>query len=82
MMLKDGGLVVEQYLAKQPSGQTTCNTPFWPLMGQVGSWRGPIQSIGWSCQTLVHMVFVPTIPLNLQLQQVPNLYLLGIEGRG
>ena len=37
---------------------------------------GPIQSIGWSCQALASIYFIPTVLLNLHLQQVPNPYQL------
>ncbi len=37
---------------------------------------GPIRSIGWSCQALAPIYFIPTVFLNLHLQQVPNPYLL------
>ena len=43
-------------------------------------WRAvgldPMQSIGWSCQALAPIYFIPTVFLNLYLQQVPNPYLL------
>ena len=55
----------------------SCNTLLWPLLGLTGGPIGPIQSIGWSCQALAPICFIPTVLLNLCLQQVPNPYLLG-----
>ena len=43
----------------------------WQVVG-----LSPIWSIGWSCQTLAPIYLIPTIHLNLHLQQVPNPYLL------
>ena len=37
---------------------------------------GPIRSIGWLCQALASIYFIPTVLLNLHLQQVPNPYQL------
>ena len=37
---------------------------------------GPIRSISWSCQALAPIYFIPTVLLNLHLQQVPNPYQL------
>ena len=36
-----------------------------------------IRSIGWSCQALATICFIPTVLLNLHLQPVTNPYLLG-----
>ena len=36
----------------------------------------PIRSIGWSCQALAPLYFIPTVLFNLHLQQFPNPYLL------
>ena len=59
-----------------------CNTPLWPLLGLTGGRIGPdpinrlVPTIGWSCQALVPIYFIPTVFLNLHLQQVPNPYQL------
>ena len=58
-----------------------CNTPLWPLLGLTGGRMGPIRSIGWSCQALAPIYIIPTVLLNLHLQQVPNLYLIIARGR-
>ena len=58
-----------------------CNTPLWPLLGQTGSWIGLILSIHWSCQARAPICFIPTVLLNLHLQQVANPYLLGARSR-
>ena len=55
----------------------TCNTPLWPLIGQTGGQIGLIWSVGWSRQALAPICFIPSVLLNLLLQQVPNPYLLG-----
>ena len=57
----------------------SCNTPLWPLLGLTSSRRGPIQSIGLSCQAQAPTCFILTVLLNLHLQQVPNPYLLGVR---
>ena len=44
-----------------------CNTPFWPLVGLVVGWIGPIRSIGWSCQALPPICFIPIVLLNMHL---------------
>ena len=59
----------------------TCNPPLWPLLGQVGTRIGPIQSVGWSYQALVPICFFRTILLNLHTQQILNPYLLGARRR-
>ena len=53
------------------------NTPLWPLLGLTDGRIGPIRSIGWPCQGLAPICFIPTVLLNLHLQQVPNPYPLG-----
>ena len=59
----------------------SCNTPFWPLLSLTGGWIGLVWSIGWSCQALAPVCFIPTVLLNLHLQQIPNPYLLGVRRR-
>ena len=58
-----------------------CNTLLWPLLGLTGGRIGSIRSIGWSCQALATIYFIPTVLLNLHLQQVPNSYRLGARRR-
>ena len=58
-----------------------CNTPLWPLLSLMGGQIGPIRSIGWSCQALAPIYFIPTVLLNLHWQQVPEPYLLGARRR-
>ena len=59
----------------------TCNTPLWSLLDQTGGRIGPIRSIGWSCQALAPICFIPTVLLNLHKQQISNTYLLGAKRR-
>ena len=80
-MLKDGILVVEKYLDRQPRDQATCNIPFCSLLGKTSARTGPIRSIGWSCQALAPICFVLIVFFNLHLQKAPNPYLLGAKRR-
>ena len=59
----------------------TCNIPLWPLFGLTGGRISPIQSIGWSYQVLAPIYFIPTVLLNLHLQQVPIFFLLLVARR-
>ena len=81
MMLKHGILVVEQYLVRQPSRQATYNTSLWPSLGLTGGRTDPIRSVCWSFQAIVATCFIPTVLFNLQLQKIPNPYLLRARRR-
>ena len=77
---KDGILVVKQSLIRR-LWTMSCNPLFWPLLGLMGGRISPIRSVGWSCQALAPIYFIPIILLNLHLQQVPNTYLLAARRR-
>ena len=69
--------MVEQSMPWQLSGQVTCSTPLWSLLG---SQRGLIWSIGWSCQALAPIYSFSTVFFNLHLWQTSNLlYPIGVR---
>ena len=74
VMLKDGILVVEPYLARQMRVQITCNTPLWSFY-LTGSWIGRIRSIASSCQVLFCLDCI--FPICTRNKFAPNPYLLG-----
>ena len=67
--------MVEQSLIRRQSGQWLATHHFGPYLVWRAVGLGPIRSIGWSCQALAPIYFIPTVFLNLHLQ-VPNPYLL------
>ena len=72
----DGILVVVQSLIRRQRSQWLATNHFGPYLVWRAVGLGPIRSIGWSCQALAPIYFIPTVLLNLHLQQVPNPYLL------
>ena len=68
--------MVEQSLIRRQSGQWLATHHFGPYLVWRAVGVGPMRSIGWSCQALAPIYFIPTVFLNLHLQQGPNPYLL------
>ena len=62
--------MVEQSLIRRQSGQWLATHNFGPYLDWRAVGLGLIRSIGWSCQALASIYFIPTV------QQVPNPYLL------
>ena len=63
------------------SGQWLATHHFGPYLVWRAVGLGPIRSIGWSCQAQATIYFIPTVLLNLHLQQVPNPYQLVARNR-
>ena len=68
--------MVEQSLIRRQSGEWLATHHFGPYLVRRAVGLGLIRSIDWSCQALAPIYFIPTVLLNLHLQQVPNPYQL------
>ena len=68
--------MVEQSLMRRQSCHWLATHHFGPYLVWRAVGLGPTQSIGWSCQAQSPIYFIPTVLLNLHLQEVPNPYLL------